>query len=167
MERYCAAFVGGTMDDGSSATAMTHFVLITLHRLAAVTFAGIVFFEVLVLEGIRRPVGRETMRTVEIAIGRRARRFMPFVIAVLYLAGVGMAWQYRGELAHPFESSFATLLWVKIVLALSVLAHFITAMTLSGRGKLRTRHFQFIHLSVFCHMLAIIFLAKAMFFITW
>jgi hypothetical protein len=146
---------------------MSHFVLVTLHLFAAIMFVGTVFFEVLILEGIRKPVGHETMRSVETAIGRRARRVMPFVIMVLYGAGIAMAWQYRQELAHPFGSSFATLLSIKIVLALSVLAHFITAVTLGARRKLRSRHVKFIHLSVFCHMVLIVFLAKAMFYATW
>ncbi len=146
---------------------MSHFILVTLHLYAAILFVGTVFFEVLILEGIRKPVGRETMRTVETAIGRRARRLMPFVMLVLYGAGIGMAWGYREELAHPFDSSFATLLTIKIVLALSVLVHFITALTLSARGKLRSRHFKLIHLSVFTHVVIIVFLAKAMFFLIW
>lgn len=146
---------------------MSHFVLVTLHLFAAIMFVGTVFFEVLILEGIRKPVGRDAMRTVETAIGRRARRVMPFVMAILYGAGIAMAWQYRDHLAHPFESSFATLLAVKILLALSVLAHFITAITLGARGKLRSRHFRLIHLSVFCHVVLIVFLAKAMFYIVW
>jgi len=146
---------------------MNHFVVVTLHLFAAIIFVGTVFFEVLILEGIRKPVGREAMRSVEIAIGRRARRLMPFVMAILYGAGNSMAWQYREELMHPLESSFATLLSIKIVLALSVLAHFITAVTLSARGKLKSRHFKLIHLSVFFHVILIVFLAKAMFFISW
>ncbi len=146
---------------------MSHFVLVTLHLFAAIMFVGTVFFEVIILEGIRKPAGREVMRTVETEIGRRARRVMPFVIAVLYIAGIAMAWQYRDVLAHPFSSSFATLLSIKIVLAISVLGHFITAMTMSARGKLKSHHFKFIHLSVFCHVVLIVFLAKAMFFITW
>jgi hypothetical protein len=146
---------------------MSHFVLVTLHLFAAIIFVGTVFFEVIILEGIRKPVGRDAMRTVETAIGRRARRVMPFVMAALYGAGIAMAWQYRDDLAHPFESSFATLLSIKIVLALSVLVHFITAITLSARGKLKSRHFKLIHLSVFCHVVLIVFLAKAMFYIAW
>lgn len=146
---------------------MSHFALVTLHLFAAITFVGTVFFEVLILEGIRKPVGRETMRTIELAIGQRARRLMPFVMLVLYGAGIGMAWQYRSALAHPFASSFALLLWIKIVLALSVLAHFITAITLSGTGRLKSRHFQLIHVSVFCHVVLIVFLAKAMFYLSW
>jgi hypothetical protein len=59
------------------------------------------------------------------------------------------------------------LLSVKILLALSVLAHFITAMTLSGTGKLKSWHFKIIHMSVFCHVVLIVFLAKAMFYLTW
>jgi hypothetical protein len=51
------------------------------------------------------------------------------------------------------------------VLALSVLGHFLTAITLSGTGKLKSRHFQIIHLSVFAHVVAIVFLAKAMFYL--
>ena len=40
---------------------MSHFVLVTLHLFAAIMFVGTVFFEVLILEGIRKPVGREAM----------------------------------------------------------------------------------------------------------
>ncbi len=144
---------------------MHYFALVTLHLFAAIMFVGTVFFEVLILERIRKPVGRDCMRTVEIAIGARARRFMPFVIIVLYGAGIAMAWQYRDALAHPFSSTFATLLSIKIVLAISVLGHFITAITASARGKLKSRHFQLIHYSVFTHMLGIVFLAKAMFYL--
>ena len=146
---------------------MSHFALLTLHLFAAIMFVGTVFFEVLILEAIRKPVGRETMRTIELAIARRARRLMPFVMLVLYGAGIGMAWQYRGALAHPFASSFALLLWIKIMLALSVLVHFVTALTLSGAGKLKSRHFRIIHFSVFGHVILIVFLAKAMFYLSW
>ena len=146
---------------------MSYFFLLTLHLLAAITFVGAVFFEVLILEAIREPVGRDVMRTVEGAVGRRARRVMPFVIVVLYAAGIGMAWQYREALAHPLDSSFATLLSLKILLAISVLIHFVTAIVLGARGRLRSRHVRFIHASVFTHAVLIVLLAKAMFYVTW
>ncbi len=146
---------------------MSHFLLVTLHLLAAIMFVGTVFFEVLILESIRGPVGSETMRIVESEIGRRARRVMPFVIAVLYAAGIAMAWQYRDVLRSPLDSSFATMLTIKIVLALSVLTHFVTAVTLGARGKLKSRYVRFIHTSVFVHVVLIVILAKAMFYITW
>jgi hypothetical protein len=84
---------------------MSHFVLVTLHLFAAIMFVGTVFFEIIILEGIRKPVGREAMRTVETAIDRRARRVMPFVVAALYGGGIAMARYYRDDLAHLFESS--------------------------------------------------------------
>ncbi|PKP69023.1 MAG: hypothetical protein CVT83_04735 [Alphaproteobacteria bacterium HGW-Alphaproteobacteria-5] len=146
---------------------MSHFVLVTLHLFAVIMFAGTVFFEVLILEAIRKPAGHEAMRIVETEIGRRARRLMPFVILVLYSAGIGLAWRYRDVLAHPFDSGFALLLSIKIVLAISVLIHFITAVTLGARGKLKSRHVKFIHMSVFSHIVLIVLLAKAMFSVTW
>lgn len=146
---------------------MSYFLLVTLHLFAAIMFVGSVFFEVLILEAIRRQVGHDAMRAVESAVGRRARRVMPFAIVALYGAGIGMAWQYRDLLSDPFESSFATLLAIKIVLALSVLVHFVTAVTLGARGKLKSRHVRFIHASVFAHVVLIVILAKAMFYISW
>lgn len=146
---------------------MSYSVLITLHLFAAFIFVGTVFFEVLILEGIRKHVARDAMRDVERAIGKRARQIMPWTLLVLYSAGIGMAWHYRSILAHPFDSSFGTLLTIKIVLALSVLGHFITAMVLGSKGLLKTRYVQRIHISVFTHMVGIVLLAKAMLYLKW
>ena len=144
---------------------MDYFTLLVLHLFAAILFVGTVFFEVLMLEGIRRHVPREAMRAVESAIGQRARRLMPFAIIILYGAGVGMAWRYHTVLAQPFESTLGTLLSLKILLALSVLAHFIYAVRLGAQGRLKSRQSRLIHLSVFAHVVAIVFLAKAMFYL--
>jgi len=154
------------MPPARSLIAINHLTLVTLHLFAAFIFVGTVFFEVLMLEGIRKHVPRDAMRAVETAIGVRARRFMPFVIIVLYAAGIAMAWEYRAALANPFSSTFATLFALKILLALSVLAHFITAIRMGAAGRLKSHHFRYIHLSVFAHMVAIVFLAKAMFYLS-
>ncbi len=145
----------------------TYSILLILHLYAAIMFVGTVFFEVLILESLREPLGRDAMRDVERHIGRRARRIIPFVILVLFGAGIGMAWQWRGPLSQPFGSSFATLLWIKIILATSVFGHFLTAMILGGKGLLRSRHFKLIHMSVFVHVVLIVFLAKAMWYLNW
>jgi hypothetical protein len=140
-------------------------VLLTLHLFAALVFVGTVFFEVLVLERVRRMVPAESMRVVERAIGTRARSFMPFVILVLYAAGIAMAWHYRAALAHPFSNLFGLLLAIKIVLALSVLAHFITAMVSMKRHTMTARGSRFIHYSIFTHMVVIVLIAKWMFYL--
>src|SRR5690606_6383179 len=118
---------------------MTYPILLTLHLLAAFVFIGTVFFEVLILESVRKQVPREAMNAVERGIGNRARAIMPWVLLALFGAGVGMAWQHRGALAQPLASSFGLLLSLKIVLALSVLGHFAAAMRWRRRGELRGR----------------------------
>ena len=80
---------------------MSYSLLLVLHLFAALVFVGTVFFEVLILENVRKHLPRETMRAVEAAIGNRARVLMPWILLVLYGAGIGMAWQYRTALAQP------------------------------------------------------------------
>ncbi|MDR3453580.1 MAG: hypothetical protein P4L96_12410 [Rhodoferax sp.] len=146
---------------------MSYPIFLTLHLFAALIFVGTVFFEVLILESVRKHLPGDVMRQVERAIGNRARRLMPWVLLVLYGAGISMAWQHRVALAHPLASSFSLLLTLKIVLALSVLGHFITAMVSIKRGTMHAKRSRFIHLSIFFHMIAIVLLAKGMFYLHW
>ncbi len=142
---------------------MSYSALLIIHLFAAIAFAGTVFFEVVMLEGVRTRLPREVMRTTEKAIGQRARRIMPWVLLLLYGAGIRMAWQHRAALAHPLDSAFGLMLGLKIVLATSVFLHFLTAMILLHTGRMRAVHSQRIHVSIFIHIVAIVFLAKAMF----
>lgn len=141
--------------------------LLVLHLFGAIAFAGTVFFEVVILEGVRRHVPERVMVLVEGGIGLRARQVIPWVLLVLYGSGLTMAWHYRAVLADPFASSFGLMLAIKIALALSVFGHFLLAMALRRRGRLVANAFRRIHLSVFCHVVAIVLLAKAMFHLQW
>lgn len=144
---------------------MSYPALLTLHLFAAIMFVGTVFFEVIMLEGVRHHVPKEIMRTMEGAIGKRARAIMPWVLVALFGAGFGLSWFHRGALATPFDSGFGLLLTVKILLALSVFGHFVTAMALHRLGRLRSRASQRIHVSVFVHVVLIVLLAKLMFYV--
>ena len=146
---------------------MSYPLLLVLHLLAAIAFIGTVFFEVVMLEGVRRHLPQETMRDVERALGQRARAIIPWVLLVLYGAGIGLAWQHRAVLANPLSSSFGILLTLKIALAVSVFAHFVTAMVLMRSKRLNARLSRRLHLSIFCHVLAIALLAKAMLYVNW
>lgn len=146
---------------------MSYGLLITVHLLAAVAFAGTVFFEVVLLGGVHGKVAAQHMRPVEQALGTRATAVMPWVLLALYSAGTGLAWQHRALLAHPLASSMGLLMAIKIALALSVLLHFFTAMWWRRKGQLNGRRSHRLHLSVFCHVLAIVLLAKAMFYLHW
>ncbi|QEI06371.1 hypothetical protein FXN63_11415 [Pigmentiphaga aceris] len=146
---------------------MNYGVLLALHLLAAIAFAGTVFFEVIVLEGVRKHLPPGIMRAVEAAIGNRTTAVMPWVLLTLYAAGLGLAWQHRAALAQPLASSFGLLLTIKIALAASVFGHFVAAMLWRRRGVLGGRRSHRLHLSVFCHVLTIVVLAKAMFYLQW
>lgn len=144
---------------------MPYPVLITLHLFMAVTFIGIVFFEVLILESIRKKLPAELMLQVQQGITTRARKIMPYVLALLFLSGIGMFHSHFSSLAQVTSSSFGILLSIKVILAISVLGHFFTAMYLAKKEKMSCSRFKFIHLSVFCHQVLIILLAKSMFYI--
>ena len=66
----------------------SYTLFLLLHLLMAVVFVGAVFFEVLILEGARRHVSPRVMTAIEIGIGRRATRVMPWVILTLYGSGI-------------------------------------------------------------------------------
>ena len=147
---------------------MIYPLLLTLHLFAALVFIGTVFFEVLFLEHIRQQLPVKLMVLLEQGIARRARQLMPWVLLVLFGAGLGMVWvRYLPVLAAPLASSFGTLLLLKILLAASVLGHFLVAMLLFRSGRMNARYSRFIHHSLFGHMLLIVLLAKGMFYLNW
>ncbi len=147
---------------------MIYPLLLTLHLFAALVFIGTVFFEVLFLESIRRQLPARVMLLVEQGIGRRARTLIPWVLLVLFGAGLGMVWlRYLPALAAPLASSFGTLLALKMLLAASVLGHFLGAMFLFKSARMNARYLHFIHYSLFGHMVLIVLLAKGMFYLSW
>ncbi len=146
---------------------MSYLVLKFVHLAAAAFFIGGVFFELMILSRAARVLDQAPREQLSKALGQRARRVMHWVVLALYGAGLGLAWQYRAVLHDPFASSFGTLLVLKICLALSVLGHFIGVVVLMRSGRMTPARSRLIHFSVLLHMLGILFLAKAMFLLSW
>jgi hypothetical protein len=147
-----------------SAFSTDHYLIIqTIHLLSAITFAGVVIFEVLILESLHGRLSKEVMMEIESGIIRRARQFMPVVIILLYASGILMLRAHFPDLSMMPESSFGRLLMVKVALAGIVLACFVSAMTLHFLGKMNPAIFKAIHLIVFICIIGIVVLAKAMF----
>lgn len=140
-----------------------------IHLYCATAFVGGVFFEVLVLSVLHTGrVSREARREVEKAMSYRAVRVMPFAVGPLFASGIVMAAnRYLPISGEPFATSFGTMLTLKILLAFSVLAHFAIAVVKMARSTLTVGWSKYIHAVVFTHMLLIVFLAKAMFYISW
>jgi len=146
---------------------MVYLLLKFAHLAAAAFFIGGVFFEVMILSRAARSLEPGPRQQLSRALGQRARKVMHWVVLVLFGAGLGLAWHYRAALAEPFASSFGTLLTVKICLALSILGHFLVVVFLMRTGRMTPARSRLIHLSVLVQMLGILFLAKAMFLLSW
>ncbi|MDH1265239.1 hypothetical protein [Pseudomonas sp. GD03944] len=146
---------------------MLYLSLKFVHLAAAACFIGGVFFEVMILSRATRALDDGNRERLSKALGQRARQVMHWVVLALYGAGVGLAWHYRAVLREPLASSFGTLLALKITLALSILGHFLFFAYMLRSGSLTPQRSRWLHLSVLTHMLGILFLAKAMFLLSW
>jgi len=138
-------------------------LLLILHLAAAVLFIGGLFHQLVIWGLARRSLPPATQDTVEAVLMPLHRHLLHGAALVLYVCGAGMAWRYRALLAAPFDSQFATLLSLKILLAISVLLHYVGLALLSRRGRLTPARRRAINASVLLHGLAILVLAKAMF----
>ena len=144
--------------------AIAHIV----HLFCAVIFVGGVLFEALVLSVLHtKAVSREARQEVERAISRRATRVMPVVVGLLFVSGLVMLHRHADALLHPFVHAFNTQLALKILLALSVLGHFVIAVYKMKRGTLTKAWSRYIHLAVAVQMIAIVLFAKTMFYVAW
>lgn len=147
-----------------SVYAVAHIV----HLFCAIAFVGGVFFEMLVLSAIHgKQVSHEARKEVEQAISRRAVRVMPWIIIGLFASGLAMAHRYAAAFSNPLASSFSMQLSLKVLLAFSVLLHFVVAVSKMRRGTLTVAWSKYIHRAVFCHVLLIVLLAKTMFYFAW
>ncbi len=138
-----------------------------LHLLAAIAFIGVVFFQLLILAKAKAQLAATTLPALEQALSTRTRAVLHWVVLLLYGAGLGLAWQYRHALGAPFSSSFATLLTLKIALALAVFVSYGALAVLLRSGRMTPALYQKLHWAVLAQMLAIVVLAKAMFYLHW
>ncbi len=139
-------------------------ILLTIHLLCAITFVGAVFFEVLVIEPMEKALPPGTAEKIAEEIPRRVRKFMPVVVALLFLTGLAMFWVHYSARPDFFQTRFGILLTVKMVLAFAVLGVFVTAIRASIKGTMDLCRFRYTHRIVAGLMLGIVLLAKGMFY---
>jgi hypothetical protein len=148
-----------------SGFANEHYLIIQiLHLLSAVTFGGVVIFEVLILESLHGRLSKQVMMEIESGIILRARQFMPAVIVVLYSTGILLLRAHFPDISAMPETGFGRLLIVKAAMAAVVLVCFISAMTLHVLNRMNPTVFKVIHLVVFSCVIGIVVLAKVMFY---
>ncbi|WP_339460912.1 CopD family copper resistance protein [Pseudomonas sp. EA_105y_Pfl2_R69] len=146
---------------------MSYSLLHTLHLLGAIAFIGTLFFEVIILAKVKPQLAPGALVELEQALGKRTRTVLHWVVLLVYGAGFGLAWQHRQALSDPFASSFATLLSLKIVLAVSLFLSFGLVAMLLRSGRMTPSLYRKLHWAVLAQMLGIVLLAKGMFYIQW
>lgn len=146
---------------------MSYSLLHVLHLLGAIAFIGTLFFEVIILAKVKPQLDAGAVVELEQALGKRTRTVLHWVVLVVYGAGIGLAWQHRQALSEPSASSFATLLSLKIVLAVSVFLSFGLVAMLLRSGRMTPSLYRTLHWAVLAQMLGIVLLAKGMFYIQW
>ncbi|WP_172149677.1 MULTISPECIES: CopD family copper resistance protein [Pseudomonas] len=146
---------------------MSYSLLHVVHLLAAIAFIGTLFFEVIILAKVKPQLAPGAVLELEQALGKRTRTVLHWVVLLVYGAGFGLAWQHRQALADPFASSFATLLSLKILLAVSLFLSFGLVAMLLRSGRMSPSLYRKLHWAVLAQMLGIVLLAKGMFYIHW
>ncbi|MFO2464452.1 hypothetical protein OOJ96_11580 [Pseudomonas sp. 15FMM2] len=141
---------------------MLYSWLLIVHLLAAIAFIGTLFFEVFIWHRAREELAWSARLTSDQAIARRSRKVLHGVVVLLYGAGIGLAWHYRGVLGAPWASHFAALLSLKILLALSIIGHYLLLAYWLGKQHLGPVRAMWIRRSILAHMLLIVILAKLM-----
>ncbi|MCQ6254900.1 hypothetical protein [Pseudomonas sp. Q11] len=143
---------------------MMYGVLLVIHLLAAIAFIGTLFFEVCIWHAARRPLAEGARNAADQAIAQRSRHVLHGVVLLLYGAGIGLAWQHRGALSQPLNNSFGLLLSLKILLALSIIGHYLWLAYWLKSGRLTPRRACWLRRSILGHMVLIVVLAKGMFY---
>jgi hypothetical protein len=138
--------------------------LLVIHLLAAIAFIGTLFFEVVIWHRARQQLADTAQVTADQAIAVRSRKVLHGVVVLLYGAGISLAWRYREVLSHPLDSRFGTLLSLKILLALSIIGHYLLLAYWLKNARLTTLRASWIRRSILAHMVVIVILAKAMFY---
>lgn len=138
--------------------------ILLLHLSCAIIFVGAVVFEVVVIESLKKHFDIVTMQGLEQAVMARVRRFMPFVVILLFLSGFAV-FDIRCDGFQCVGSRFGNWLLLKVVLAFAVLGVFANAMWAMRHGKMDVCRFRYTHRVVLGLMIGIVFLAKTMFYL--
>lgn len=138
--------------------------ILLVHLSCAIVFVGAVAFEVLVLEALHGRFEPATMAAIEQAVMARVRRFMPFVVVLLFASG-GVLFDLRCDGFACVGTRLGTFLLLKVGLAFGVLGVFVNAVLAGVRGRMNACRFRHTHRVVLALMAGIVFLAKTMFYL--
>ena len=139
--------------------------IVLVHLACAIVFVGAAAFEVFALEALHKHFDVATMLRIENAVMARVRRYMPFVVLLLFASG-GLLFDLRCNGIQCIGTTrFGWFLLLKVALAFGVLGVFVNAVWAGARGRMDACRFRHTHRIVLALMAAIVFLAKTMFYL--
>ena len=139
--------------------------IVLVHLACAIVFVGAAAFEVFALEALHQRFDVATMQQIEATVMVRVRRYMPFVVLLLFVSG-GLLFDLRcNGIRCIGETRFGWFLLAKVILAFGVLGVFVNAVWAGARGRMSACRFRHTHRIVLAMMAAIVFLAKTMFYL--
>jgi hypothetical protein len=139
--------------------------IVLVHLACAIVFVGAAAFEVFALEALHRHFDVATMQRIETAVMARVRRYMPFVVLLLFVSG-GLLFDLRCDGVRCIGATrFGGFLLLKVALAFGVLGVFVNAVWAGARGRMNACRFRHTHRIVLAMMAAIVLLAKTMFYL--
>lgn len=139
--------------------------IVLLHLACAIVFVGAAAFEVFALEALHKRFDIATMQQIETAVMARVRRYMPYVVVLLFVSG-GLLFDLRCNGIRCIGTTrFGWFLLAKVGLAFGVLGVFVNAVWAGARSRMNACRFRHTHRIVLAMMAAIVFLAKTMFYL--
>lgn len=139
--------------------------IVLVHLACAIVFVGAAAFEVFALEALDKHFDLATLLRIENAVMARVRRYMPFVVLLLFASG-GLLFDLRCDGVRCIgDTRFGGFLLAKVALAFGVLGVFVSAVWAGAHGRMDACRFRHTHRIVLALMAAIVFLAKTMFYL--
>lgn len=104
-------------------------VFLVIHTLCAIIFLGFIFCDVVLLTPIRKVLGDKIADRVWEVILKRGTKIMPLCVLLLVISGGAMMTRWIGVEKGFFDTSLQTLLSIKIILALLIVAMVVVSLS--------------------------------------
>ena len=109
-------------------------LFLTIHLICAIIFVGFLFCDIVLLTPVRKVLGDDFADKMWRVILGRGEKIMPLCVLMLVLTGGAMMTRWVSPNLGFFGTNLQTLLTIKILLALVIVAMVVTSITLHKLG---------------------------------
>lgn len=138
---------------------------LVVHLFCAILFVGYLLAEAIFLVPLFKQIPSQWSEKIKEILGRIETRVMPPSFLILILSGGMMVSQYLGGENGYFQNLGQILLGIKVILALCILCLVVFSLSMFFIFKKPNPLRRYMHPIVLCLALAIVLLAKLMFWV--